>query len=230
MASSSYTDLAYRVDAYIEELFCPPQENLSFALDNMRRNNLPEINVSANEGKLLYLLAKLSGTRRMLEIGTLGGYSTLWLAQALPTEGYLLSLEYDAKHARVARETIAHANLATKVEVRHGDAKALLPQLVTQSEPLFDLIFIDADKTGYPVYLEWALKLIRPGGLILTDNVIRGGIVMATNLNGRGEAEMIARFNKALADNPRLETIIVPLMRDTVDGLAISRVKEQGEE
>ncbi len=225
MAISNRSTLNERIDDYIEQLYAPTDSHLDFVLQNARRNGLPDWSVSPNEGKLLYMLVKLTGAKRILEIGTLGGYSTVWMGRALPQDGYLLSLEYDVKHARVATENIARSGLSDLVEVRQGDARQLLPLIAEKQEEPFDLFFIDADKTGYPAYLDWAIKLGRPGSVILTDNVIWGGAVLDASLVGSGDVETIARYNRQLASHLRLETIILPLVRGNVDGLAISRVR-----
>ncbi|MCG3148118.1 MAG: putative O-methyltransferase [Verrucomicrobiae bacterium] len=206
------------IDRYIEQLCIPPNVAFEQAIRDAKANGLPEINVSPNEGKLLYLLAKITGARRILEIGTLGGYSTLWLASALPARGKLVTLELEPHHAAVARKNLDRAGLLKKVEIRVGNARLSLRQL----KPAFDLVFIDADKEGYPVYLDFALKLTRPGSLILVDNVIRHGRVLDQKPKDAG-TRAIRKVNHRLATNPRLETILVPLMRERIDGLAIAR-------
>lgn len=214
-------DLLPRIDSYVEGLFAPPDPALEDALRRSRETGLPEINVSPNGGKLLQLLVEISGARRVLEIGTLGSYSTIHLARALPEDGSLVSLEVDEHHAEVARENIAGAGLGDRVEVRVGDARVLLARMVEDEEGPFDLTFIDADKASYPEYLEWSLRLSQPGSLILADNVIRGGSV----LNPKDESARPTRqFNEALANDPRLSALVLPLIREWVDGLAIARV------
>jgi caffeoyl-CoA O-methyltransferase len=215
------TDLLLRIDAYIEELFAPPDPALEGALRRSRAVGLPEIQISPTEGKLLRLLAEIAGVRRILEIGTLGGYSTIHLAGALPEEGLLVSLEVDERNAGVARENIAEAGLESVVEVRVGDARELLAWMFEDGEGPFDLTFIDADKGGYPEYLEWALRLSRPGSLILGDNAIMGGSVIEPE---EGSAQAIRQFNERLAQDPRLSAIVLLLIRGRVDGLAIARV------
>lgn len=215
------TDLLLRIDTYIEELFAPPDPALEGALRRSRAVGLPEIQISPTEGKLLRLLAEIAGVRRILEIGTLGGYSTIYLAGALPEDGLLVSLEVDERNAGVARENIAEAGLESVVEVRVGDARELLAWMFEDGEGPFDLTFIDADKGGYPEYLEWALRLSRPGSLILGDNAIMGGSVIEPE---EGSAQAIRQFNERLAQDPRLSAIVLPLIRGRVDGLAIARV------
>ena len=214
-------DLLLRIDSYVEELFVPPDPALEGALRRSRRAGLPEIHVSPNEGKLLRLLTGIAGARRILEVGTLGGYSTIHLARALPEDGFLVSLELDESYAELARENLAEAGLEDRVEVRVGDARELLADMVENAEGPFDLTFIDADKESYPEYLEWALRLSQPGSLILADNTIRGGRV----INPEDQSARATReFNESLARDPRLSALILPLLRERVDGLAIARV------
>jgi caffeoyl-CoA O-methyltransferase len=210
-----------QIDRYVEELFAPPDAILEAALQRSREAGLPEINVSRNEGKLLRLLAEIAGARRILEVGTLGGYSTIHLARALPEGGSLASLELDELYAEVARENVREAGLEDSVEVRVGDAKASLARMVQEGEGPFDLVFIDADKGSYPEYLEWALRLSRPGSLILVDNTIRGGSVLYPEDEA---AQATHDFNEALAGDPRLSALVLPLIRERIDGLAIARV------
>ena len=214
-------ELLLQIDSYIEGLFVPSDAALESALHRSRRARLPEIHVSPNEGRLLRLLAETAGAWRILEVGTLGGYSTIYLARALPEEGSLISLELDERHAEVARENIAEAGLGDKVEVWSGDARKLLLDMVEDGVGPFDLIFIDADKRSYPEYLERALQLSHAGSLILADNTIRGGSV----LDPRDEDTWaIRKFNENLARDPRLSAHILPLIREHVDGLAVARV------
>lgn len=223
MKQDETLDLLSRIDAYVGGLFAPPDEVLEAALRRSREAGLPEIQVSPTGGKLLQVLAGISGARRVLEIGTLGGYSTIHLARALPEGGGLISLELDERHAEVARRNIAEAGLSGAVEVRVGDAGEILAAMVDEAVEPFDLVFIDADKGGYPEYLEWAIRLSRPGSVIVADNTIRGGAV----LDPRDESsQAIREFNDALARDPRLEATILPLLRVQVDGLAIARVTE----
>ncbi len=223
MGEHDFRELIREVDRYVEDLYAPPDPALESALRESRRAGLPRIQISPVEGKLLQLLAATAAARRILEIGTLGGYSAIHLARALPENGTLLSLEIDERHAEVARENVARAGLAGRVEVRVGDARELLAGLVESGAGPFDLVFIDADKEGYPEYLEWSLKLSRPGSLILADNAIRGGSV----LDPQDESARATReFNEALARHPRLSALVLPLLRERVDGLAIARVLE----
>lgn len=219
----SDSNLLQQVDDYIEGLF-PTDNTLKEAVRESDRYGLPQIHVSANEGRLLYILAKMSKPSKILEIGALGGYSAIWLARALTEGGKLLSLEYEPKHAEVARANIERAGLSNRVEVRIGAGLELLPQIAEKGEGPFDLFFIDADKENYPGYLEWAIKLSHPGSVILSDNLIRNGLVINPPADDKN-AIAIARFNQGIASNPRLESIIVPIIREQVDGLGISIVK-----
>jgi caffeoyl-CoA O-methyltransferase len=224
MSDNQQSNLLQQIDGYIENLFSTNDDALQSALADSERNGLPRINVSANEGRLLYILARMSVARRILEIGTLGGYSTIWLARALPDDGRLLSLEYSTKHAEVARANIERAGLGDKVEVRVGAGLDLLPQIAANGEGPYDLFFIDADKENYPGYLEWAIKLSRPGSVILSDNLIRNGAAMNPSPDDSA-ATVVARYNRELATNPRLESIILPITRESTDGLGITIVK-----
>ena len=213
-----------RVDHYVEALCAPQDAVLAENLKNAERAGLPSINVSPNEGKLLYLLAKVSGARHILEIGTLGGYSTTWLARALPPGGKLITLEVDPKNAGVARNNLRLAGLEGQVEVHVGNAAESMRQMAASGKGPFDLVFIDADKPRYVEYLRLALELTQSGSLILADNVIRNGRVLEaspSDANARGAKA----FNDAMAANPRLESLILPIYRDKLDGLSISRVK-----
>jgi len=224
MSDNTQADLLRRIDDYIEGLFSANDEALEDALRSSEHNGLPRINVSANEGRLLYMLAKLCGARQILEIGTLGGYSTIWLARALPQDGRLITLEYEPKHAEVARANIERAGLSDKVEVRVGAGLDTLPQIEANGEGPFDLFFIDADKVNYPGYLQWAIRLSRPGSVILSDNLIRNGDVLDPAPDNQ-VATVVAQYNRELASNPRLESIILPITRDATDGLGISIVR-----
>jgi predicted O-methyltransferase YrrM len=215
----------FDIDQYIERLFVPRDFVFLQALRDAAEAGLPKINVSANEGKLLYLLAKMTGARRALEIGLLGGYSAMWLAQAIGPQGRLVSLEMDEKCIRVARKNLERAGLAPRVEIRHGDAQVLLKRMVDGEEQPFDLVFIDADKPSYSLYLDYAVKLTHPGSLILADNVIRDGKVTQISETDK-LVQAIQEFNRKIALHPKLETIVVTVMREGIDGLVIARVKD----
>jgi predicted O-methyltransferase YrrM len=220
-------DMAFlgRVDAYIERLFVPPDPVLAAALARASAAGLPAIQVSATQGRLISLLAAIAGARRVLEIGTLGGYSTTWLARAVGAGGRVVTLELVEAHAAVARETVAAGAPGVDVDVRVGPAADTLRGMAVAGEPPFDLVFIDADKPGYPAYLELVMPLTRPGTVILADNVIRDGTVMADPPPDANAAGARA-FNAAFAAHPRIEAVIVPTLRETVDGMAIGRVVE----
>jgi len=213
--------LLREIDAYIEDLFGPSDEVLEVALKDSRWAGLPEINVSANQGRLLRLLAEIAGARRILEIGTLGGYSAIHFARALPDGGELISLEIAEHHAGVARNNVERAGLSAKVEVRVGDAHELLADLIEDDAGPFDLVFIDADKESYPEYLDASLRLVRPGSLILGDNTLRDGAVLDPK---EATARAMREFNRRIAKDPGLSGIVLPLIRERIDGLTIARV------
>jgi predicted O-methyltransferase YrrM len=216
-------DMIARVDRYIEDLFIAPDPALAEGVSRAAAAGLPAIQVSPNEGKLLYLIAKMARAARILEIGTLGGYSATWLARALPEGGRLITLELDPEHAKVARENLNRAAIGDRVEIRTGRASDSLRTMIDAREPPFDLVFIDADKPGYLGYLELALQLSRPGTVLLADNIIRGGRVL--DLSSEDDKVRGAQaFNAAIASHPRLESLIVPIFRDKLDGLSISVV------
>ena len=212
------------VDDYISDLFLPSDSTMRDVLAASEAAGLPSISVTPNEGKFLMLLAELCSARSILEIGTLGGYSTIWLARGLADGGALVTLEADPKHADVARANIARAGLSDIVEVRVGKASDTLPQLAAEGRDPFDLIFIDADKESYSEYLAWALKLSRPGSLIIADNVIRDGDVLdAASSDPRVQGTR--RFNELLAAEPRVKaTAIQTVGRKGHDGIAIAIV------
>lgn len=212
------------VDAYFSTHLAPNDEALAAALRDNEAAGLPAIDVAANQGKFLHLLALIQGARRILEIGTLGGYSTIWLARALPADGRLISLEYSARHAEVACRNIARAGLDGLVEVRVGPALESLPKLTDENPEPFDLVFIDADKANNPHYVEWALKLTRAGSVIVVDNVVRGGRVAdadSTEPDVRGTRAAI----ELIATHPRLSgTALQTVGSKGYDGFALARV------
>lgn len=207
------------VDAYLVEALLDRDEILDQALSDSRAAGLPAINVAPNQGKLLQLLAEVVGATRILEIGTLGGYSTIWLARALPPDGQLITLEYEPKHAEVARRNIERAGLAGRVEVKVGAAIDTLPGL----HGPFDFTFIDADKTSNPDYFAWALKLSRPGSVIVVDNVVRSGAV--ADPEGDASAQAIRRMNALIAAEPRVTATAVQTVGSKGwDGFCLIRV------
>lgn len=219
-------DLWTAVDRYFEEKLIPRDEALGAALANNVDAKLPAIDVAANQGKLLGLLAQLQGARTILEIGTLGGYSTIWLARALPEGGRLVSLELSPEHARVAQENIVRAGLEAVVEIRVGKAVDSLAQLAAEGHPPFDFIFIDADKPSYTDYLHGSLKLSRPGTVIVADNVVRWGEV-ANPESQDSSVQGVRRFTEALAAEPRLSaTAIQTVGSKGYDGFVLARVND----
>lgn len=218
------------VDDYITGILVEPDEALDAALAASGAAGLPAIAVSPTQGKLLNLLARLVNARRILEFGTLGGYSAIWLARALPPDGRLITLEYVQKHAEVARANIAGAGLADLVDVRVGEALDTLPQLAKElgdehAAP-FDLVFIDADKPHNADYFAWSVSFTRPGGVIVVDNVVRGGDVLdahSTDLNVQGAR----RLNEVMAADPLVSaTVIQTVGVKGYDGFAIAIVGE----
>ncbi len=212
------------VDRYITDLLVPPDPVLDAVLQACAAADLPPHNVSPNQGKLLQLLARVQGAHTILEIGTLGAYSTIWLARALPADGSLVTLEADPKHAEVARANIARAGLADVVDLRLGRALSTLPQLAAEGRGPFDLIFIDADKPSNPDYFAWALKLSRRGSLIVADNVVRNGAVVDAK-SGDPSVQGVRRFNELLAESPQVSaTAIQTVGSKGYDGFAIAIV------
>ncbi len=219
------TTIFAAVDGYIETLFAKEDDALTRAVEEMRAAGLPEISVSPVLGKHLYLLAKLVRARRILEIGTLGGYSAIWLGRALPDDGHMITLEIDPLHAKVARRNLARAKLFGTVEVREGSGVELLQKLIDAGEAPFDLIFIDADKETYPDYFELSLRLSRPGTLIVADNMIRKGDVIDPAAPDE-RVGGVKRLAEALAHHPSVEaTIVQNVGVKGHDGMALAIVK-----
>jgi predicted O-methyltransferase YrrM len=204
---------------YIRSLFVREDEVLRSIAGGLADRGMPQISVPPETGKILYLLAKMCGARDILEIGALGGYSTIWLARALPKEGRLLSLELKEEHASFARENADRAGVGERVEFRIGDALELLEALEDEGTA-FDFIFIDADKINYVRYLERAIRLARPGTVITADNVLQRGRVYDDS-DRSSSTEAIRRFNEALSRDSRLEAMLLPIG----DGLAVARVR-----
>ena len=212
------------VDDYINDLFIHDDAALDAALKASADANLPSIQVAPNQGKLLMLLARAQNARNILEIGTLGGYSAIWLARALPRDGRLITLELEPKHAEVARGNLARAGVEDRVEVRVGPALDSLKRLADEKHPPFDFVFIDADKTGYPDYLTWSLKLSRPGTMIIADNVVRDGKIADRNSDDRN-VQAARRMNEMLADEPRVSaTVLQTVGTKGYDGWAVALV------
>ena len=209
------------VDHYLTDLLIPSDPDLDSALEASKKADLPAINVSPAQGKLLHLMARIQGARNILEIGTLGGYSTIWLAKALPPGGRLITLEYEPVHAEVARCNIERAKLSEMVEIRVGRAIDTLPQLLTEKRGPFDFVFIDADKVSTPDYYQWALRLTRQGSVIVVDNVVRKG-----NITDRASEDQsvqgVRRFLEMAAVEPFVSaTAIQTVGIKSYDGFAV---------
>jgi predicted O-methyltransferase YrrM len=212
------------VDSYIGANLVPADPVLEAALRASADAGLPPISVSPAQGKLLHVLARAQGARRILEVGTLGGYSAIWLGRALPPEGRLITLEAEPRHAEVARGNLARAGLADVVEIRVGLAQETLPRLHAAGDGPFDLIFIDADKPGYPGYLSWSLRLSRPGTMIIADNVVRDGAV-AESASRDANVQGVRRYIEMMAVEPRISaTVIQTVGSKGYDGFALAVV------
>lgn len=213
-----------RVDEYVTNLLLPSDPVLDAALAASNAAGLPAINVAPNQGKFLCLLAQMQGAARILEIGTLAGYSTIWLARALPSSGRLVTLELDPKHAQVAQANLERAGLSALVELRVGRALDSLAALASEAVPPFDFVFIDADKQSIPDYFLWSLKLTHPGSVIVVDNVIRKGAVLdatSTDANVQG----VRRFNEIVSQTPSVSATTVQTVGSKgYDGFALIRV------
>jgi predicted O-methyltransferase YrrM len=212
------------VDKYITDLLHPPDPALEAALQAASAAGLPPIQVSPVQGKLLHLLARSCNARQILEIGTLGGYSTIWLARALPAGGRVVTLEANPKHAEVSRTNFAQAGVASMIELRLGPALETLPKLAAEGRGPFDLIFIDANKSTMADYFDWAMKLARPGSVIIADNVIRDGEVLNANTTDE-DIQGVRRFNERLAAEKRVSaTEIQTVGSKGYDGFALAVV------
>ena len=212
------------VDNYIVETLHPSDEVLDAAVRASDDAGLPSIQVSPTQGRFMYQLAKVHGARRILEIGTLAGYSTIWMGRALPDDGELITIEIDSKHAEVAASNIERAGLGAKVRVVNGDAHDVLPGLENQTDAPFDLTFIDADKASIPFYFSSALRMSRPGSLILIDNVVRDGAVIDA-ASEDASVQGVRKLNEMMSGDPRLTaTVIQTVGVKGYDGLAIALV------
>ncbi len=217
-------ELVNTIDHYIAGLVAPADEVLETTLQTSVDAGMPQIHVSPVQGKLLYVLALLNGARRILEVGTLGGYSAIWLGRALPADGQLITLEHNADYAGVARANLERASLADRVEVRVGNALQLMQQMIDAGTEPFDLVFVDADKESYSDYFQAALQLMRPGSVIVADNVIRRGAVLDAT-SPEPAVQAIQQFNAALAADPRVTaTIMQTVGVKGLDGMAIAVV------
>jgi caffeoyl-CoA O-methyltransferase len=206
-----------RTGDYISALFAPEDELLVSLREEADRTGLPPISVSADEGRLLQVLLASIAARRVLEVGTLGGYSAIWMARALPADGELVSIEIEPRHAEFARRYIERAGLTERIEIRVGRALDVLPSLDGEQ---FDAVFIDADKEPMPTYFEWAVRLLRPGGLVIADNTLWGGKVFDDTENDE-KTKAVREFNRRMASDPRILSILVP----THDGVAIGVIR-----
>jgi predicted O-methyltransferase YrrM len=212
------------VDAYFGGRLSPEDDALRHALQTSEAAGLPAYNVAPNQGKLLQMLVELQGAHRVLELGTLGGYSTIWLARGLPEDGQLITIEASPDFAAVATSNLNYAGLAGKVDVRIGQGKDVLTELIHEEQAPFDVIFIDADKPNNPVYLELSLKLVRPGSLIIADNVVRDGAV-ANAESDDPKVIGVRSFTDRVAANPRLSaTALQTVGSKGYDGFALIRV------
>jgi predicted O-methyltransferase YrrM len=213
-----------KVDDYYAKAFGASDPVMSKVLAASKKAGLPDIQVSPLQGRLLMLLAQSMGAKRILEVGTLGGYSTIWMARALPADGMLVTLEYEKLHAEVAAKNIAMAGQGDKVQVRQGAGADSMAALVKEKSAPFDFVFIDADKPGYPAYLEWALKLTRPGSLIIADNMVRQGKVADTQSHDAA-VQGARKLNALVSKNPKLEATAVQTVGSKgYDGFVLARV------
>jgi predicted O-methyltransferase YrrM len=217
-------ELWSEVDDYIVDVLHLSDDALAAAVRSSDEAGLPSIQVTAPQGKFIHLLARSLGARRILEVGTLGGYSTIWLARALPADGELITIEIDAKHAEVARSNIERAKLSDRVTLVNGDAREVLEDLEHQPAAPFDLTFIDADKPNIPIYFESALRMSRPGSVIIVDNVVREGKVIEPETDD-ASVQGVRKLNEMMSSNPRISsTIIQTVGVKGYDGLAIALV------
>jgi predicted O-methyltransferase YrrM len=225
MSASTMEDQWTAVDRYIAEMLVAPDPALDAALKTSSAAGLPAINVSPNQGKLLQIFARLLGARMILEIGTLGGYSTIWMARALPPGGRLVTLEADPRHAELARANITRAGLEGIVDLRLGKALHTLPVVEADGIGPFDLVFIDADKANTPAYFTWALKLARVGALIVVDNVVRKGAI-ADAVTRDPDVQGMRRFYEMAAAERRVDaTAIQTVGSKGYDGFSVALVR-----
>ncbi len=213
------------IETAIERMFAPEDEGLRSALAAGKAAGLPPIQISPIQGKLLQLLAAACNAHKILEIGSLAGYSGIWLARSLPPGGRLITLEIDPTHAEVVRNSFARAGVGDRTEVRVGKALELLPRLTNEAP--FDLVFIDADKAPYPLYLDYALRLTRPGSIIVADNCIRDGKGLQEAENPDESTAGIIEYNRRVAGNPRLTSLALAIDSDYTDGFTIAVVRPE---
>ncbi|WP_449435856.1 O-methyltransferase [Pedobacter steynii] len=218
-------ELFGKVDHYISEMLAPEDEVLKETIKSLDDENMPQISVTANQGKFLQVIARMCNAKRILELGTLAGYSTIWMARSLPESGKIVTVEFDPHHANVAKQNIEKAGLSDKVDIRVGKAMDIMLQLKEAKEEPFDLIFIDADKPPYAAYFEMALTLSRSGTVIICDNVIREGKVLDEHSDD-DRVVGVQRLNKMLASNENVTaTILQTVGVKEYDGMAIAVVK-----
>jgi predicted O-methyltransferase YrrM len=219
------SELFAQVDQYINQLFAKEDAALAGVEPSISEAGMPHISVSPNQGKFLHLLVLISGAKRILEIGTLGGYSTIWMARALPVDGRITTIEIDPLHAKVANQNLERAGVSDKTNIVVGSAMDVLDEMISNGEPPFDLIFIDADKPPYAEYLQRSLKLSRKGTLIIGDNVIREGKVLDPTCDD-DRVTGVQRFNQMLSDTPNLAATILQLVgTKDHDGIALAVVQ-----
>lgn len=217
-----------QVDRYISDLLAPEDKALEATTKALEEASIPNASISASQGKLLQVLAMSCNARRILELGTLGGYSTIWLARILPANGKVISLEFEEAHARLATANIARAGLSDKVEVRTGKALELLPEIEKEQAGPFDMIFIDADKPPYVEYFEWAIRLGRPGTIIVADNVIRNGKILEAGSTDE-KVLGVQRLNAQLNSYPNITaTILQTVGVKEYDGMVIAVINQPG--
>lgn len=217
-------DIWTAVDRYFNDAAVGSDAALDAAAAAAQAAQLPPVSVTPAYGKLLHLIARAQGAKRILEIGTLAGYSTIWLARAVPADGRVITLEFNPKHANLARANLAHAGLADRVELRVGPALDSLSQLAGGREQPFDFIFIDADRPNVAAYFDWAVKLARRGSIIVVDNVVRKGRVLDTS-NSDPEIVGVRRFVERLASDPRVSATMMQMVSSKGhDGFALALV------
>lgn len=220
--SEQQAEQRHQIESTISRLFAPEDAGLQGALQAARDAGLPEIQINPIQGKLLQVLATACQARKILEIGSLAGYSGIWLARALPADGHLITLEINPEHAEVVRASFANAGVGERAEVRVGKALDLLPTLTAEAP--FDLIFIDADKVSYPQYLDWAIKLSRAGSIIIADNCVRNGIAFQPTAEMDADTSGLVQYNQLTREDPRLTTVVLANDNDYTDGLNIAVV------
>lgn len=214
-----------KVDQYISNLVAPEDSVLQETIQSLDDASMPQISVTPTQGKFLQLMLLMCKAKRVLELGTLGAYSTIWMARAIPADGKVITVEFDPHHANIASQNIAKAGLAYKIDLRVGKAMEVLQELIANKEEAFDLVFIDADKPPYTEYFELALQLSHAGTVIICDNVIREGKVLEANPSDE-RVRGVQRFNQMLANNPKVTaTIMQTVGAKEYDGMAIAIVK-----